>query len=122
MANEADHVTEACEPGSPATDALVPEAQTTPEPTDRELVREIHEFGKQLPPPERGDSREDARWFEEHLGTATFEPYRGNFVAVLNGSVVGHSRHALQLQLDVARKFNVHPHRLIVEYVPRAEF
>jgi hypothetical protein len=120
MANELNPALEA--PEVPATDAPADGAKPVAERTYAELAREIHEFGRQFPMPERGDSRGDARWFEEHLGTPTFEPYRGNFIAVLNESIVGHGRNALQLQLDVARKFNVHPHRLIVEYVPRAEF
>jgi hypothetical protein len=104
--------------GTPPASSAVPAIERS----DDELVRELHELGRQFSPPQYGDASADARWFDQCIGTPTFEPYRGSFVAVLNEAVVGHGPNPLQLQLDVARERNVHPHRLIIEYVPRAEF
>lgn len=89
---------------------------TTNQPTCEELARELVELGKQFPPPDLEDIRADARWFMAHWDE--FEPYRGTCVAVLNGAVVGHGWNSQQLQLDVARKFNVHPQRFLLEYIP----
>ena len=81
-------------------------------------MREIIAFEKQFPPPDRAAISANGQWFLEQLGTDTFVPYRGYCVAVLDQTVVGHGRNSLQLQLDIARKLNVHPQRLIVEYIP----
>ena len=88
--------------------------------TDEELARELVELENQFDPPERGASSADARWFEANWGAPVLAAYRGTHVAVLNGAIVGHGSNALQLELDVARKFNLHPQRFIVEYVPTA--
>ena len=103
-------------------------ANTTAEPapvpcrTDEELAHEIIEFEKRYPLPEKGDASADAKWFDECLGKPALTRYGGRFVAVLNGAVVGHGANSLQLQLDVAREFNVHPQRFIVEYIPPRRF
>jgi hypothetical protein len=83
---------------------------------DLALVHEIAEFEKQFPPPEKGALISEARWFVANA-SALFEQYRGSFVAIMNDAVVGHGPNALQLQLDVARKYNVHPQSFLVELI-----
>jgi serine/threonine protein kinase len=83
------------------------------------LTREIVEFEKQCSPPDQNAIFADARWFQDHWGKPELTQYRGSFVAVLNGAVVGHGPDALRLQLETAKKFNVHPERFILEYIPR---
>ena len=87
-------------------------------PAYEELARELIELEKQSPLPERGEQLADAKWFEERWGKPAFEPYRGTCIAVLNGAVVGTGDDELQLRLDVARRCNVNPARLIVEFIP----
>ena len=97
-------------------------APRVPALTDEELVREVIELEKRLPLPEYDDILADAKWFQARCNTPEFEPYRGTHIAVLNGAIVGHGWNSLQLQLDVARTFNVHPQRFILEYIPTREF
>ncbi len=95
-------------PAAPAP-AVVPR-------TYEELGRELGELEKQFPPPEKGDDIPDARWYEANA-SALYEQYLGEHVAILNGAVVGHNWDELQLRIDVARKYNVHPYRALVVYL-----
>src|SRR5262245_43902804 len=97
--------------------APAPVPSVTPR-TDADLIREIIELEDQCPPPDTEAIRADARWFQEHWGKPELTQYRGSFVAVFNGAVVGHGDNSHQLRLDTAKKFNVHPCRLIVELIP----
>lgn len=90
--------------------------------TDEELARELVELEKPFAEPDVNAIRADAKWFDDHGGKPALTQYRGSFVAVLNGAVVGHGANALQLQIDVTRKFNVHPQRFIIEYIPHPTF
>jgi hypothetical protein len=85
---------------------------------DDDLLNEIIELEKQFPVPDVEEIRADARWFQEHWGKPELTRYCGSYVAVLNGAVVGHGGNAFQLQLDAAKKFNVHPQRFILEFIP----
>jgi hypothetical protein len=120
MSTDAKAATNATTPPPAANGAAPPAPSSTRR--SEELVRELLELEKQFPPPNEDAIFADARWLQEHWGTAVLEPYRGTHVAVLNGAVVGHGWDSLQLQLDVARKFNVHPQRFILEYIPPAGF
>ncbi|QJW96863.1 hypothetical protein [Frigoriglobus tundricola] len=108
--------------GVPALSGPVAPKATTKHRTDEELAHELVELEKQFDPPDPDAIMIDARWFDTHWGTPDFEPYRGTHIAVLNGAIVGHGWNSLQLQIDVARKFNVHPQRFILEYIPTREF
>src|SRR6266511_1758202 len=79
------------------------------------LVDELLELEKQFPAPDEDAVFANARWFEEHLGKPELMQYRGTHVAVMNGAVVGHGDNSLQLQLDIARKYKVHPQSFLVE-------
>lgn len=106
----------------PATNGAVPHVPSAPCPSDEELARQIVEFEKQFPPPDTDAILANARWLEAHWGKPELTQYRGFHVAVFGGAVVGHGLNSLQLQLDVARKYNVHPQSFLVEYVPPAGF
>jgi hypothetical protein len=109
----------------PATDAtstangLAPHADRR---SDEDLAREIVEFEKHFPPPDTNAILSDARWFQDHWDKPELTQFRGNFVAVLNGAVVAHGSNALLLELETAKKLNVHPQRFILEYIPRPTF
>jgi hypothetical protein len=108
----------------PTTDATPPPAENGDSPpgasealrSDMELVRELLELEKQFPPPEKGALIPDARWYEANA-PALFEQYRGMHVAIINGAVVGHDWNELQLRLDVARKYNIHPYCFLVVHL-----
>jgi hypothetical protein len=113
-------------PASPTTDPVVavPAAQgatTAGHRTDRELAHELIELEKQFDPPERGESVSDARWYEANESVIESQ-YRGMHVAIMNGAVVGYGCNALQLELDLARKYNVHPQRFLIVYVMPSAF
>jgi hypothetical protein len=115
MATDAHPTTDAL----PATNSAAHNGRT---PIDEELAREIIEFEKGRSVPDLEDIRADARWFEDHWGKPELTQYRGSFVAVLNGAVVGHGPNALLLQLETAKRLNVHPQRFILEYIPHPTF
>ena len=91
-------------------------------PEDRpleDLVGELIELEKHFPPPDQAAQYADCRWLNDNWGTAALEPYRGTHVVVYNGAVVGSGDNPTRLELDAVRTFNVHPQRLVVEYIPR---
>ncbi len=100
----------------------VPEAVAAVQREYEALIRETIELEQQFPPPDRDDQIADAKWFQERWGKPEFEPYRGTYVVVLNGSVVACGKDELRLRLDVARRLNVNPQRFIIEYIPPRAF
>lgn len=63
----------------------------------------------------------DARWFQAQQDAMALEPYRGIHVAVYKGEIVGTGWNWLKLQLELARRFKVHPQRFVIEYIiPRS--
>ena len=104
-------------------EAVEPVGGATPvaDRTVEQLAAELVELERQSPPPDEDGQIADCRWLQKHWGTATLEPYRGTHVAIYNGEVVGHAENSLQLELDVARRFGIHPQRLVVEYIPRRD-
>lgn len=83
-----------------------------------ELVDELHELGKKHPAPVPAELEADARWFAARWGRSEFEPYRGSCVAVLNGAVVARGGDEGRLRLELARRLDVHPARLVIAYIP----
>lgn len=118
MSTDTHPAAEAAEPPH-ATNGV---ARSGRPPSDEELAREIIEFEMGFPPPDLNEIRADARWFDEHLDKPELAQYCGSFVAVLDGAVIGHGPNALLLQLEAAKRLNVHPQRFILEYVPRPTF
>lgn len=89
-------------------------------PTPEQLLAELMELERQPAPADTSAAqRADCQWLQDHWITAELEPYRGETVVVLNGVVVAHGDNPHQLEIDVARRFGVHPYRLVVEYIPQ---
>lgn len=79
---------------------------------------ELIDLEGQFPPPTEAEIAADCRWIEDHWSTELLAPYRGTHVAVYNGAVVGSADDSLQLEIDLARRFQVHPQRFVIEYIP----
>ncbi len=98
--------------------AVIPVSKSpSPSPWER-LAAELVELERRYPPPSQHDIVADCRWFQDHLGTPAFAPYRGTHVAIYQGTVVGSGDNSLQLELDLARKFGIHPQRFVIGYIP----
>ncbi len=116
MSADAKPATDATTTPPPAANGPAPHTPDEARRADEELLRELAELEKQFPPPEKGDLIPDARWFEANA-SALGEQYRNEHVAIMNCEVVGHDWNELRLRRDVARKYNVHPHRFLVVYL-----
>ena len=93
------------------------EVEKSPEQYTTALV----ELETLYPLPSTEAIRADCRWLQERWGSETLAQYRGEHVAVFEGSVVGHGHNALKLTLDLSRKLGLHPQRLVVAYVDPQE-
>lgn len=91
-------------------------------PTTDRLAAQIVELEKHFPPPDEAAILADCQWVQDRWGTAVLEPYRGTHVAVYNGAVVGHADDALRLELDLSRKFGIHPQRFVIVYIDPPRF
>lgn len=100
-----------------STAAQKPAAPVTPAPPAPVTV-ELLALEQQFPPPDAAEVLDDARWLTEHWGTDALAPFRGTHVAVYRGAVVGSGDDSLQLELDLARRYNVHPARFVIEFIP----
>ena len=95
-----------------------PAPEWNPGPSVEELGQEITELEAQSPPPDLDGYLNDCRWLQQQWVThGALHRYAGTHIAILNGEVVGTGQNSLQLQLDVARKFGVHPQRVLIDYV-----
>lgn len=81
------------------------------------LSEELVEFEKGMPAPDFAAQNADARWIDEHWQQLLKE-FPGTHIAVLDQRVVGHGVNSLELQLNLARQFNIHPERPIIVYIP----
>lgn len=104
----------------PAADPAPAPTTDAAGPSPEQLLAELRELERQPAPADTAVAqRADCRWLQDHWITAELEPYRGETVVVLNGAVVAHGDNPHQLEIDVARRFGVHPYRLVVEYIPQ---
>jgi hypothetical protein len=88
--------------------------------TGAQLVSYLVELERQpMPADTLVSQRASAKWVDDHWITAELEPYRGEMVAVLDGAVVAHGADPHQLELDVVRRFGVHPARMVIVYIPQ---
>lgn len=112
------------QPGTATTNGTLPAdspesaASGRPAPSADALARQVVELERHYPPPDLEAIKADCRWLQEHWGTELLAPYRGTHVAVLNGAIIGSGANSLQLELDLSRKFGVHPQRLVIEHIP----
>lgn len=96
--------------------------KAAPERSDEELARELLELEQKFPPPQRGAEIPDARWFEENY-QSLLQQHKGLHVAILNRAVIGSGVNELQLRIDLARKYQVHPYGfLVVDLFPLWDF
>jgi len=100
----------------PTSAAAASSRATIPTSLDR-AVFELIELEKHFPPPDQRAIVADCQWLQDHWGKPVLTAYRGTHVAILNGEVVGHADDSIRLEIDLARKFNVHPQRLVIEYI-----
>lgn len=84
-----------------------------------DLAQELIDFEARFPPPEANAVLADCKWTQDHWIDEQLSPYRGTHVAVFGGLVVGSGDDSLRLQLELAKRLNVHPQRLVITYVPR---
>lgn len=95
-----------------------PEPPTATPPSDRP-VEQLIAAEKEYPQPVWEDILADARWYQALWKTEAIEQYRGTHVLVYDGAVVANGNDTVRLQIEMARKYNVHPQRFILEYIPR---
>jgi hypothetical protein len=81
------------------------------------LNSERKELAKSKSLPNVNDQLADIRWFECHRNDPQIQDHRGDYVAILNGQVVGAGGDPLKLEVDCAKRFDIHPARLLVEWV-----
>lgn len=81
------------------------------------LSRLWDEFARTKTLPDLQDQLADVRWFIWRRDDLQVQNHRGDYVAILNGQVVGVGTNPMQLGLDVAKHFDVHPSRVVVEWV-----
>lgn len=64
------------------------------------LGREHSEFAKTKPLPALADQLPDIQWFHQHRYDPLIQKHRGDYVAILNGQVVGTGSDWLKLELE----------------------
>jgi hypothetical protein len=51
-----------------------------------------------------------------------FEPHRGKYIAVFHQAILGSDANGLSLRLDWAKRLQVHPERIVLAFIPSAEW
>lgn len=82
------------------------------------LIDELLALENQFAEPNLEDIRADARWIDAHWGGPELTRYRGEYVAVCNGSVVAHGPNELRVKRAAVEACRVHPQRVLLQYVP----
>ncbi len=94
-----------------------------PNPLITAQLAELKELGALYPPPTWAEVMPDWKWMHDGQADGTFDPeykYGGLAVAIYNRRVVGTGIDWLQLRIDVARKYGVHPERFVITSFPEA--
>ena len=105
----------------PETRDPTPSSMTVAGDPSKALTQAIMELEAISEPVDIDGMYADARWFQAQQDARALEPYRGTHVAVYKEEIVGTGENWLKLQLELARRFKVHPQRFIIEYVaPRS--
>jgi hypothetical protein len=90
---------------------------STKELTFEELRRELEAYGQNYPVPDWKDGLPDFRWFQAHRYDPEIQAHRGDYVAIFDGKVIGADENSLKLELECAKRLQVHPARIRVEWV-----
>ena len=102
------------EAGSVATPPPLPEQHF---PNWGELQRERDELARTRPVPDIKDQFVEIRWFEAHRYDPELQAYRGDYVAIYQERIVAGGPDRLSLELACAKKFGVHPARILVQWI-----
>ncbi|MBA4065797.1 MAG: hypothetical protein C0501_19180 [Isosphaera sp.] len=77
-----------------------------------------HDDPDKLPlTPEGWEVLADMRWVDDEFHRSTWDPYVGNYIAVVRKRLLGYGPDYLALREQVAREHNVSPDRLVIRYV-----
>jgi hypothetical protein len=98
-----------------------PEGWFKLDPEIEALVGELKALAAQYPPPTREEVMADWKWVYERSDDGTLNPdwkYKDGVVAVYNHEIVGSGPNYLRLQIDLSRKFGVHPERFVIVTMP----
>jgi hypothetical protein len=94
-----------------------------PNPTTAAQLAQLRELEVLYPAPTWVEVMPDWKWLHDGMAAGTFDPeyrYGGLCVAVYDRRVVGTGVDWLQLRIDKAREFGVHPERLVITSFPEA--
>ena len=61
----------------------------------------------------------DRNWISEHYSKGTFDEFRGQYIAVVNKKVLGHSKKRVELIESVAAETGIAPDRIITTLIFR---
>lgn len=105
--------------GQPKSDTVTPPPVSIKYrvPDWEELIRERTEYAKTKPEPALEEQLAEVRWFESHRYDPEIQAHRGDYVAIYNCQVVGTGTDRLTLELACAKRFGIHPARVLVEWI-----
>jgi hypothetical protein len=67
--------------------------------------------------PEGWEMLADWKWVDQEYNAGRWEPYRGEYIAVVRKQLVGHGPDLLKLREDVSRETGIQPDRIVTAYV-----
>jgi hypothetical protein len=77
-----------------------------------------HDDPDKLPlTPEGWEVLADMKWVDDEFHLWHWEPYAGNYIAVVRKQLLGYGPDYLALRERVAREHNVSPNRIVISYV-----
>lgn len=103
-------------PGDAMTETT-PDPTFAPDPLITAQLAELKELEAEYPVPTLAEVMADWKWLRDGASAGTFDPeykYGGRAVAIYNGEVVGTGIDWLQLRIDMARRFGLHPERFVI--------
>lgn len=67
--------------------------------------------------PEGWETLADWKWVDQEYNAGRWEPYAGEYIAVVRKQLLGHGPSLLKLREDVARETGIPPGRIVITYV-----
>jgi hypothetical protein len=89
-----------------------------PDPEIQKLAAEFKALAAAYPPPDLQEWNADWQWMYDRSDDNTLDPlmkYMDGYVAVYNREIVGSGPDFLRLQVELSRKFGVHPERFVIK-------